>query len=58
MKPIAMHDMQVELNLLHMCDIAATIHPKDRPLNTSPHLERRKKRMSQRRAQRTLAGDV
>ncbi|MGR5061614.1 hypothetical protein ACQKQB_01740 [Photobacterium sp. DNB22_13_2] len=58
MKAIAMHDMQLELSLLNMCDIAATIHPKDRPLNTSPQLGRRKKRMSQRRTQRTLSSSV
>ncbi|MGF1736061.1 hypothetical protein [Photobacterium satsumensis] len=58
MKPIAMHDALVQLSLVNVCDIAATIHPKDRPLNTSPHLGRRKKRMSQRRTQRTLSSCV
>ncbi|WP_156136179.1 hypothetical protein [Photobacterium gaetbulicola] len=58
MKPIAMHDALVQLSLVNVCDIAATIHPKDRPLNTSPHLERRKKRISQRRSQRTLSSGV
>ncbi|KLV04733.1 hypothetical protein ABT56_13475 [Photobacterium aquae] len=49
MKPLASHELQAELSLVTLCDIAAPLSLKDKTLVPALNKGRRKRKMSLRR---------